>query len=78
MPVGRRLAISIASLRRKDRPAPTRNGDLIYFVPWGNIGFYYNAAGIDFSNQTIHIGTYDASPETLQQLEGQVRVERVE
>lgn len=24
------------------------DGHLIYFVPWGNLGFYYNAAGIDF------------------------------
>ena len=46
------------------------DGDLIYFVPWGNIGFYYNTAGVGFSNQTVHIGKYDASPEQLQQLEG--------
>ena len=54
------------------------DGDLIYFVPWGNIGFYYNTAGIGFSNQTIHIGKYDASKERLDQLEGKpVRVEIV-
>lgn len=47
------------------------DGDLIYFIPWGNIGFYYNTAGIGYSSQTIHIGTYDASLETLVQLEGQ-------
>lgn len=54
------------------------DGDLIYFIPWGNIGFYYNTAGIGFSNQTVHIGKYDASREQLEQLEGQpVRVEVV-
>lgn len=47
-----------------------QDGDLIYFVPWGNIGFYYNAAGIGYSNQTIHLGTYKASPGQLKKLEG--------
>ncbi|MGB8712665.1 MAG: cyclophilin-like fold protein [Onishia taeanensis] len=47
------------------------DGDLIYFVPWGNLGFYYNAIGIGYSDQTIHLGTYQASPEKLEQLEGQ-------
>ena len=46
------------------------DGDLIYYVPWGNLGFYYNAAGIDYSDQTIHFGTYDASLEQLDVLEG--------
>lgn len=45
-----------------------KDGDLIYFVPWGNIGFYYNTAGIGYSNQTIHIGTYKASVGQLGQL----------
>ena len=45
------------------------DGDLIYFVPWGNIGFYYNAAGIGHSDQTIHLGTYKASPAQLKKLE---------
>lgn len=55
------------------------NGDLIYFAPWGNLGFYYNTAGIGFSNQTIHIGKYKASLEQLERLEGQpVKVERVQ
>ncbi|HEY0641208.1 MAG TPA: cyclophilin-like fold protein [Pseudonocardiaceae bacterium] len=47
------------------------DGDLIYFVPWGNLGFYYNAAGIGYSDQTVHLGTYDATPEELARLEGQ-------
>lgn len=54
------------------------DGDLIYFVPWGNLGFYYNASGIGYSDQTIHIGKYKASLKQLEQLEGQpVRVEIV-
>lgn len=55
------------------------DGDLIYFAPWGNIGFYYNTAGIGYSDQTIHIGKYKASLEQLERLEGQsVKVERIE
>jgi hypothetical protein len=55
------------------------DGDLIYFVPWGNIGFYYNAAGIDYSDQTIHIGTCEATLEQLEQLaSAPVTVEIVE
>lgn len=46
------------------------DGDLIYFVPWGNIGFYYNTSGIGYSDETIHLGTYEASVDELQQLEG--------
>lgn len=47
------------------------DGDLIYFIPWGNLGFYYNTAGIDYSNQTIHIGTYKAPLGTLEKLANQ-------
>jgi hypothetical protein len=47
------------------------DSDLIYYVPWGNLGFYYNTAGIGYSDQTIHLGTYDASLDQLEQLEGQ-------
>jgi hypothetical protein len=47
------------------------DGDLIYYIPWGNIGFYYNTAGIGYSDQTIHLGTYNASLAHLEQLEGQ-------
>ena len=46
------------------------DGHLIYYVPWGNIGFYYNAAGIGYSDQTIHLGAYTASLDELQQVEG--------
>jgi hypothetical protein len=53
------------------------DGDLIYFIPWGNLGFYYNAAGIGYSDQTLHLGTYDATAEQLARLEGQVTVEIV-
>ena len=47
------------------------DGDLIYYVPWGNIGFYYNTAGIGYSEDTLHLGTYEASLDELDQLEGQ-------
>ena len=46
------------------------NGDLIYYTPWGNLGFYYNAEGIGYSDATMHIGTYNATEEQLSLLEG--------
>ena len=51
------------------------DGDLIYFVPWGNFGFYYDASGIGYSDETIHLGTYVATPEELQRLEGTVTID---
>ena len=55
------------------------NGDLIYFKPWGNLGFYYNTDGIGYSDQTIHLGTYEATGEQLELLEGNnVTVELVD
>src|SRR5215213_6688210 len=47
------------------------DGDLIYYTPWGNLGFYYNTAGIGYADDVIHLGTYDASLEQLAQLAGQ-------
>jgi hypothetical protein len=48
------------------------------FVPWGNLGFYYNAEGIGYSDDTIHLGTYDASRDQLERLEGEVTVELID
>jgi hypothetical protein len=54
------------------------DGDLIYYVPWGNLGFYYNAAGTGPSDDVIHIGKYAATAAQLEQLEtGEVTVELV-
>jgi hypothetical protein len=54
------------------------NGDLVYFTPWGNLGFYYDASGIAYSDQTLHLGTYDASIDQLNALEGDaVTIERL-
>jgi hypothetical protein len=54
------------------------DGDLIYFVPWGNLGFYYNTEGVDYSEETLHLGVYDASLDELEALEGDVTVEVVD
>ncbi len=55
------------------------NDDLIYYAPWGNLGFYYNADGIGFSDQVIHIGTYAASLDQLERLESrEVRIELID
>ena len=50
----------------------SENGDLIYYVPWGNLGFYYNAAGIEFDRNVVLLGRYDATPEQLLGLAGDV------
>lgn len=47
------------------------DGDLIYFAPWGNLGFYYNTAGVGFSQHTIHLGRYRATLAQLRQLAAQ-------
>ncbi|HWV50558.1 MAG TPA: cyclophilin-like fold protein [Microbacterium sp.] len=46
------------------------DGDLIYFTPWGNIGFYYDTSGIGYSDDTLHLGTYEATEEELSRFEG--------
>jgi hypothetical protein len=60
--------------------AATRNGDLIYFVPWGNLGFFYNAdPGGGVSEDVIAIGTVESGMDQLNRLErGQVTVEVIE
>ena len=52
----------------------SENNDLIYYVPWGNLGFYYNAAGIEFDNNVVLLGRYEATPEQLVGLEGDVSI----
>lgn len=55
------------------------DGDLIYFKPWGKVGFYYNTAGIGYSDQTIHLGSYGATVDQLELLEGtDITVTRLE
>lgn len=46
------------------------DGDLIYYSPWGNLGFYYNTDGVGYSDDVIHLGTYDATLDELTLLEG--------
>ena len=60
--------------------AATRNGDLIYYVPWGNLGFFYNAdPDGDVSDDVITIGTVESGMDQLNRLErGQVTVEMIE
>lgn len=76
-----REKISYLPRELKHRGSPgsdPKSGDLIYFVPWGNLGFYYNAEGIGYSDDTIHLGTYDASLDQLERLEGEVTVEVID
>ncbi len=56
----------------------SENGDFIYYVPWGNLGFYYNAAGIEFDNNVVLIGRYEATPVQLVGVEGNVSISIVD
>lgn len=60
--------------------AAARNGDLIYYVPWGNLGFFYNAdPNGGTSDDVIAIGTVESGLDQLNQLEqGQVTAEVIE
>ena len=51
--------------------SPPDNGDLIYFVPWGNLGFFYDADRRDtsFDDRVIPIGTIESGQEHLNDLE---------
>lgn len=51
------------------------DGDLIYFTPWGNLGFYYDAIGVGYSDATLHLGTFTASRSELDALDGAVTIE---
>lgn len=57
-----------------------RDGALIYFIPWGNLGFFYNAdpnAGVD--DDVITLGTVESGMDQLERLEtGQVTAETIE
>ena len=60
--------------------SPPADGDLIYFVPWGNLGFFYNAERRDrsYDDRVIPIGTVEAGYERLDDLEtGPVSVELI-
>ena len=47
------------------------NGDLIYFVPWGNLGFFYNADRRDasYEDRVIPIGTVESGYDRLNDLQ---------
>ena len=56
------------------------NGELVYFVPWGNLGFFYDVARRDasFDDRVIPIGTIESGYDRVKELEaGPVRVERI-
>ncbi|WP_323742225.1 cyclophilin-like fold protein [Microbacterium sp. UFMG61] len=50
------------------------DGDLIYYTPWGNLGFYYDASGIGYSDATLKLGTFAATRSELDALDGPVTV----
>jgi hypothetical protein len=77
------LTLRLEDLRRKEKisylpreldteGAPgsdPEDGDLSYFKPWGNLGFSYDARGIDYSDDTVNLGSYRASEQQLRRLE---------
>ncbi|MFU8874582.1 cyclophilin-like fold protein [Micromonospora sp. SL4-19] len=53
------------------------NGTLIYYKPWGNLGFYYNATG-GHDDNLIPLGTVETGMDQLDRLEqGQITVEPI-
>lgn len=51
-------------------------GDFLYFIPWGNIGFWYTEDQSNSPDVSLVLGTYEATLEELEQLEtGEVTVE---
>jgi hypothetical protein len=79
-PAGTKISDLPRELNYEGSPgSDPEDGDLIYFTPWGNLGFYYDASGVGYSDQTLHIGTYNASLDQLNLLQGDdVTVEIVE
>lgn len=45
-----------------------RDGTLIYYKPWGNLGFYYNATG-GHDDNLITLGTVESGMDRLEGLE---------
>ncbi|MFF5229921.1 cyclophilin-like fold protein [Dactylosporangium sp. NPDC000521] len=43
-------------------------GDLVYYAPWGNLAFFYDADGVGYSDDTVHLGTFQATKQHLDQL----------
>ena len=71
-PLGGREKIGYPPRRLVTEGSPghdSEDGDLIYFTPWGNLGFYYNADGIGYDERVIGLGTYRATADELAGLE---------
>ncbi|MFJ8962768.1 cyclophilin-like fold protein [Lentzea sp. NPDC102401] len=45
-----------------------RDGTLVYYKPWGNLGFYYNATG-GHDDNLITLGTVESGMDRLDRLE---------
>jgi len=72
-----KISYLLARLNTDGSPGSApRNGNLIYYKPWGNIGFFYNADG-GHDDNLITIGTVESGIENLDRLEGQVAVETI-
>ncbi|MGP9724463.1 cyclophilin-like fold protein [Corynebacterium sp. AOP40-9SA-29] len=51
-------------------------GDFLYFIPWGNVGFWYTEDQSNSPDVSLVLGTYEATLEELEQLEsGDVTVD---
>lgn len=73
----------ISTLPRELRYGDTKGtapeeGDLLYYAPWGNLGFFYATDEPGHSDDTLHLGTYNATRDELDHLEGRVRVEAMD
>jgi hypothetical protein len=54
-----------------DNPGMTpKAGDLFSYLPWSNLGFFYDTGSLGFSDQLVRIGTTN-DLEAIRQLDGQ-------
>ncbi|MFC9220575.1 cyclophilin-like fold protein [Streptomyces hygroscopicus] len=53
-------------------------GDFLYYIPWGNVGFWYTTDSSTHAEDSLVLGRFDATPGELEQLAGRdVTVEAV-
>lgn len=55
-----------------------RAGDLFSFMPWGNLGFFYEAEGLGHSDDLVRLGTTDDLDQVMLLDGQQVTIERAD
>ena len=45
-------------------------GDFLHYIPWGNVGFWYTTDSSTHAEDSLVLGSFDATLDELEQLEG--------